>query len=503
MIRKKELTLLFVLFVFCLALRLAFLTQKNMWFDEVYSWHMTQGSFKDIITDTSVDIHPPLYYFILKVWEFIFGQSVSALRILSVIFASTAIFFIYPISRKALNIENSVLVILLYSISPLNIFFSQEARMSALNLFLNAGSVYFFIKIIESEPDIKTLFKKIYTYGYIVLTILALYTHYFSFLILAAQILYLLYTYKQQSKKIIQYAIIYIIIVLTYLPWLPTMFMQAAKGQSWRHSHSVSIVIKEFYKFIKDLSIGFYFRYTDHTIQEILGIITLFIFCLVLFHIFKQVFTNKKEFIKQDTYRNGAGTLIIFTAIIPIFLAILISFRQWIEYFRYLSIIIPFILIVLVLGIENLNKWFRVIILVVFMITNLYGEYLYYKNDFKNNDYRELINVLKEKDTNKDNIFVYPHYYAWIIDYYRIENNLNYPAPFNYGWEFNMLLDNIRVNKPGNLWLVMDYHSADQTSYSEKLASLENIYKISYERKFKVEPDTVALFKLEKLGDHP
>ena len=152
MIRKKELTLLFVLFVFCLALRLAFLTQKNMWFDEVFSWHMTQGSFKDIITDTSVDIHPPLYYFLLKVWEYIFGQSISALRIFSVIFASSAILFIYPISRKALNIENSILVILLYSISPLNLFFSQEVRMSALNLFLNTGSVFFFIKVIESEP---------------------------------------------------------------------------------------------------------------------------------------------------------------------------------------------------------------------------------------------------------------------------------------------------------------------------------------------------------------
>jgi uncharacterized membrane protein len=474
-----------------------------MWFDEVFSWHITQGSFKDIITDTSVDIHPPLYYFILKVWEFIFGQSVLALRNLSVILASAAIFFIYPISRKVLNIENSILVILLYTISPLNLFFSQEVRMSALNLLLNAGSIFFFIKILESEADIKTFFKKIYTYGYIVFTLLALYTHYFSFFLLASQVLFLFYTYKQQSKKIIQYAIIYLIIVLTYLAWLPTMFMQVTKGQSWRYSHSISIVIKEFYKFIKDLSIGFYFRYTDHTIPEILGIITLFIFCLVLFLIFKKVFANNNDSIRQDTYQARVSSLIVFTAIIPIFLAILISFRQWIEYFRYLSIIIPFILIVLVLAFENLNKWFRVIILVVFMITNLYGDYLYYKYDFKNNDYRELIRILNRGDTKQDNIFVYPHYFGWIINYYRIENNLNYPAPFNYGWEFSMLLDSVKVEKPENLWLVMDYHSADQPTYTEKLNSLEKFYKISYVQKFKVEPDTVALYKLEKATHNP
>ena len=46
--------------------------QKNLWFDELYSWHISEGSAKQIIIETSGDIHPPFYYIVLKYWIFLF-----------------------------------------------------------------------------------------------------------------------------------------------------------------------------------------------------------------------------------------------------------------------------------------------------------------------------------------------------------------------------------------------------------------------------------------------
>ena len=143
---KTEKILRLVVFIFCLAIRLAFISQKNLWFDEVFSWHLSMNSFYEIIVRTSNDIHPPIYYFTLKIWNFIFGDSVAVMRLLSALFASAAIFFIFPVSRRFMDPIQAFLVIIMYSVSPLNLYYSQEVRMSAMNLFLNIGSVYFLLK---------------------------------------------------------------------------------------------------------------------------------------------------------------------------------------------------------------------------------------------------------------------------------------------------------------------------------------------------------------------
>ncbi len=85
---KKEKILLFTLFIFSLAIRVAFISQKNLWFDEVFSWHLSMTSFYDIIVRTANDIHPPLYYFTLKIWNLVFGDSVVSMRLLSALFTS-------------------------------------------------------------------------------------------------------------------------------------------------------------------------------------------------------------------------------------------------------------------------------------------------------------------------------------------------------------------------------------------------------------------------------
>jgi uncharacterized membrane protein len=150
MTKKTERIFLFTIFAVCLAIRIAFINQKNLWFDEVFSWHLTLGSFYEIVVRTSADIHPPLYYFLLKIWSFVFGDSVISLRLLSALFMSLAVFFIYPVSRRVLSSENSFFVLLLYCVSPLNVYYAQEVRMAAMNLFLNAGSVYFLLRLTDN-----------------------------------------------------------------------------------------------------------------------------------------------------------------------------------------------------------------------------------------------------------------------------------------------------------------------------------------------------------------
>ena len=64
---------------------LAYWTQ-SYWRDEVFRVLMAKYSFVDIIRLTYNDGQPPLYYFLLKFWINIFGDSEIATRTLSLIF---------------------------------------------------------------------------------------------------------------------------------------------------------------------------------------------------------------------------------------------------------------------------------------------------------------------------------------------------------------------------------------------------------------------------------
>ncbi len=495
--KNRERLLLSVIFLFCLSLRLTFITQKNLWFDEIFSWHLSSGSFLDITWGTSADIHPPLYYYLLKIWMIPFGGSVFSMRLLSALLTSTSIFFIYPIARKVLEQSESIIVLILYSLSPLNLYYSQEVRMASLNLFLNATALFFFIKVLEFKGRFSLFLKNPSVWGYTVLTVFALYTHYFSFVFLAGEIIFVLFNIKKLTRRIHHFLFIFILTFAGYLFWLPILLKHISTGQPWRTPQSVFALIEQFFFFFKDISLGLYHFYADYKSMQAVDIIVLILFGINIFGIFYFIFDSIKTKSSKRLFPNY-HTLIILITFIPILAASVIFLREKIEFFRYLSFIVPFILISGLLGIKMFNKNLQIIIILVFMLVNIYGDYLYYEFDFKNNNYREVIYYLDSNSTGEEKLFVYPHYYGWIIDYYSEQENLNIPKSVDvrYGW--GEYLDSINTYRPQKIWMVFDYGAEDTSTYNEKLNWLNNDYEITPKNSFRTVPFEVTVFELEK-----
>ena len=59
---------------------------KEFWYDEAFTAKLVQNSFPDITEMTLKDVHPPLYYYTVKVWTSVFGTSDLGFRSLSVVF---------------------------------------------------------------------------------------------------------------------------------------------------------------------------------------------------------------------------------------------------------------------------------------------------------------------------------------------------------------------------------------------------------------------------------
>ena len=78
-----------------LALTLTRLTASSIWFDEAFSAYIIRFDWADLTHYTAIDVHPPLYYYLLKLWSLLFGSSLASLRAMSVFLGVVAIILLY------------------------------------------------------------------------------------------------------------------------------------------------------------------------------------------------------------------------------------------------------------------------------------------------------------------------------------------------------------------------------------------------------------------------
>ncbi|MCX7878187.1 MAG: glycosyltransferase family 39 protein [Ignavibacteria bacterium] len=466
-------------------IRLINIEQKNLWFDEIFSWNIATDNLSSLINRTSLDIHPPLYYLSLKLWIYIAGDSVLSMRILSTLFSSLSVIFIYLLSVKIMGRIWTVFVILLYAFSPLNIFYSQEVRMASLNLFLNLGSVYFFYQLISNSGKFPFVNKTI-PIIYIFFRTAALYTHYFSFLILTGEILYLAINYRMlflKNKRM--WLLIYTVIFILYLPWIPALVRQLVTGQEWRSSQDVSSLITEYVNYMKDLNLGLYYHYWDPEVIQYISALILILFMISLMFGFRKPM-NK-----------ALLSFIFLITVVVMILSGLIYIQQKIEFYRYLSILVPYFLIIFVFGYSVMKINFRYVFPALLLVINIFGMKIYFSFDFKNNDYRALVNDIQREYQSGDRIYTEPHYYAWIADYYFSHNGSGIKT-VNIKYGFKELMDSLNIQNPDRAWFILDYSVSDTTSYMEYKRKISEKYVFQLNKTYNLAPSKAELFLLKR-----
>lgn len=171
----------------------------NLWLDEASSYFTSQQSFSYIFQ--SLDFHPPLYFFILKIWISVFGDSIIAMRFLSIIISvfiiglSIEIFRLFSKDKCSMRFFLANLIL-----NTTFLYHSTQIRQYALGLLLVLIAVYLFLK------NNKWFFIPI---------TLALYTHYFTIIAFIPFIFY----YKKYWKQ-------FLYSFLLFIPYLPVIINQ-------------------------------------------------------------------------------------------------------------------------------------------------------------------------------------------------------------------------------------------------------------------------------------
>lgn len=212
-------------------LRFRGLVNRDLWYDEAFTGVAVKENFSDMITMIINDVHPPLYYVLLKGFSSFFNYSVFGIRLFSAIFGVASVLALYYLAKEIFGKKAAIYASLLATISPLAIQYSQEARMYAMLVFLILSASFYFVKALKTKK-----YKYFIVWG--ILTGLSMLTHYmgiiFSVLYFPA---FVIWNFQEQEikgrnykekllnvfSKVIptkQLLMGYLAVFVVFLPWL-------------------------------------------------------------------------------------------------------------------------------------------------------------------------------------------------------------------------------------------------------------------------------------------
>lgn len=114
-----------------------------VWSDEAYTFALIKHSFSDICVITAADVHPPLYYILLKAFILPFDYSLLAAKLFSIV-PFVLILIIGGIQMRMLfNEKMSLVFMVLFLLSPFLLKYAVEIRMYSLaSLFVFINAIY-------------------------------------------------------------------------------------------------------------------------------------------------------------------------------------------------------------------------------------------------------------------------------------------------------------------------------------------------------------------------
>lgn len=221
-LRRLLLALVIVLLAF--ALRLHLLGAQSLWNDEGSSYVQATRAFADIAANAARDIHPPGYYWLLKIWMALTGASEFALRAFSAFASTLGIVLTYALGRRLFSPLAGLAAALLVTLNTFSIHYAQETRMYALLALWGVLGMWCLVGFLQrAHPGMIR-----WALALALVNVAGLWTQYaYPFVMLTQGVIFTAWLIAARAKLALPLrpAAVYIaanLLTLTlYLPWLP------------------------------------------------------------------------------------------------------------------------------------------------------------------------------------------------------------------------------------------------------------------------------------------
>lgn len=261
--------------------------------DEYFTLFVIKFSIIDVIKINIHDVHPPLYYFIIKAIAKILSlgnisyNPLFLLRIISFTPYGLILLFSATIVRKDYGwLTAGIFTLAIGCFSEFYKFF-LVGRMYSIALLFLLISFYFYRNVLK-DSDRKSWIL------FTIFSVLCAYTHYFAaissvvlYLLLLAYILYNNSSFKTEFKK---WILSVALGILLYLPWVFPLLGQLTKvhNKYWIQD----LTLNSFIKFLTCFAV-----YTNNIFIQIIVILSLIFFTAIILKEFNNLRDNENYFI--------------------------------------------------------------------------------------------------------------------------------------------------------------------------------------------------------------
>jgi len=375
---------------------------NNVWYDEAYSLAMIKHSFSEIAQITAEDVHPPLYYFGLKLFTSLGGDVIILSKIFSIIPVLLTMLLGYFQLGKIVDKKTGFIFALMVSLLPLYQPFAVEIRMYTWASFSVFACGIFAYRAISEE-------KKIYFVMYAIFGVISAYLHYFAFV--SVLIIYLIAFVAAIKKKLFTpWLITALLSLAAYIPWLSSFVAQL--GEKVANDYWIAPITIDTVKHYADvwLQCG---EYTKPYIIAFLVVLTISVLGVL-------IDSNK---VRKYALIFGVSVF-VFTCVIGIGASVLVR-PVFIE--RYAIPAIPLVLAGIASGISVIkSKCFFALLLAVgvagYAVSYPYVYKLEYESSEKNIEY-----ILQNGEYDSLICFVDSHLYG-VLSYYESQKPIYRPA---------------------------------------------------------------------------
>lgn len=383
--RRAHWITLFLLLGASVAIRFLFLARKPFWFDECFSVEVARigwGNFLHLLWWREANMS--LYYILLRIWLGLSPQNVSGeffIRSLSAAAAVATLPAIYWLARQLYDRRVALIAAALFAFNAYSVRYAQEARSYALFLLLATLSSCFLVAFLRDTA-------RRYWIGYVIVSILAVYAHFYALLLLAAHGLAVRWfggagaTRRLGEQSEVAYNVersaqlrrAWLMIGLAVLPLLVFVAKTGAGPIRWIQRPGW----RDVFEFFEHLAGGSNWA--------------LLVLCAVagigaLAPVRKQLWTRPRDWetnwnVCWQTWRCQFLLIWLF---FPLGLTVLLSFARPVFLGRYLIFCLPALLILVAAGIARLHPWWLLAaVLTGTLVLSGQGIFFVYGHDFDN-----------------------------------------------------------------------------------------------------------------------
>ncbi|MFP4343078.1 MAG: glycosyltransferase family 39 protein [Anaerolineales bacterium] len=235
-------TLVLVGLLVAFALRVYRLGAQSVWWDEGLSIYAARLDFVDATLWTASDVHPPLYFWFLWIWQRLAGEGPFVLRYLTVLHSFLTVAVMVPLGRRLSRTPGvGVAALWLLALSRFHIWWSQELRMYVLAGLCSLLSLYFTLRLIESQPRRRSWL------AWALATLGALYTIYAAIVLVLVENLFVFVVGLFRRERLRfwkRWLVAQVGVALVVLPWLALALPRMRSWSSLREPASLDFVLK-------------------------------------------------------------------------------------------------------------------------------------------------------------------------------------------------------------------------------------------------------------------